>query len=120
VRELLGWSRALAYELTAAMRDEMVAKRDRLIAEMRAEGKTQKQIAKELDIAQMTVSNVLARINKNSTAGKSVEAATPVEPEPEPVTEESEAEPERAYKIDVSPYLPKLRAMRHSQALAMC
>ena len=62
-----GLSAAWAYKHTTAYRQGLIAKRDRLIAERDVAGKTQQEIADELEVDQKTVANVLARLRKNST-----------------------------------------------------
>jgi ParB-like chromosome segregation protein Spo0J len=92
-----GLSARWAYECSADYRKKLNAKRDRLIAAMSAEGKTQQQIAKALDVSQRTVSNVLEALSKNRGNAKTAKPlpATPdlFAEEAEEATGEDEPEP---------------------------
>jgi transcriptional regulator with XRE-family HTH domain len=89
-----GLSAAWAYKHTTAYRQGLIAKRDRLIAERDVAGKTQQEIADELEVDQKTVANVLARLRKNSTEKEIPKL--PELPEGELPPEETENAPEQS------------------------
>lgn len=90
-----GLSARWARECTKDYRAELVAKRNRLIAAMHADGKTQDEIAAELDVPQRTVSDVIARLSGNGATAKTTKPKPPPEPpkveEPKPAAEAPKA-----------------------------
>jgi len=86
---LLGCSIRTAQLLSKPLRRDMLAKRDRLIAHMHREGRTQDAIADALEVPQKTISDVIARFSgKRSDAGTAKPAppprSRPEAPEPAP------------------------------------
>jgi hypothetical protein len=106
----------------------MLAKRDRVIAQMRREGRGQEAIGAELDVPLSTVDDVIARISGKRQLSKTGNNRPPpkVEPREEPVEDvecDDDPLPPAPLHGDLSVYLPLLAAFepgRTAELLPTC
>jgi ParB-like chromosome segregation protein Spo0J len=131
----LGCSIRRAQELSTPLRLELRKKRDRIIVRMTDEGRTQEDIARELEVTHQTVSNVLAAFAKKrdgAFSGKGPKRPKPPNPFREdeeakkkaaedakrPAEAQTEAEPseaanpELAVEVTVKSWLPALDKLK--------
>src|SRR5882672_2774595 len=113
-----GLSARYARQCTSDYRAQLVAKRDRLIVQLHHAGKTQEQIADQLDVDQATVSRVVDRVMQNGGSAKTHNPAPPpslpeeetqpaeAEPQPEPKPKAAATDSAPAIQMDFTPLLP--------------
>jgi transposase len=92
VQKLLKCSRRWAQSLTREAREQAKAERDRKIAELSAEGKTQREIAAEVGVVPQTVSNTLVQKRNSAEIGQ-----------PTPPNETQEAEMNKPARVEIDP-----------------
>lgn len=111
---LCGCSVRTAQLNSLEMRQEMIAKRDRLIWSMHEEGNSGEAISKALEVSTPTVSNVINRIFKKRSVALSEgqpKRSPPLNPLVEDVEEEQAVAPAGdapRHVIDMSPLLPMM------------
>ncbi len=94
--EALLCSLATAYRWTEAARERLKKERDEAIAKKKAEGKSNRQIAKEVGVDDKTVGNALRKNSDRKNSAPQQEASEPSEKQDTPVDDFLSGAPEKS------------------------